>query len=74
MSIGYNDVKERKEEIERELAKIYGFEKKYPKGELLCARNDSRYKWYLKEQGKTSYLPKNKRELAEMLATKKYFH
>ncbi|MBQ1172021.1 MAG: ATPase [Lachnospiraceae bacterium] len=74
MSIGYNDVKERKEEIERELTKIYGFEKKYPKGELLCARNDSRYKWYLKEQGKTSYLPKNKRELAEMLATKKYFH
>ncbi|MGN0432084.1 MAG: ATPase [Lachnospiraceae bacterium] len=74
MSLGYDAVKRRKEEIGRELAKIYDCEKKYPKGELLCAKNNNRYKWYLKEQDKTSYLSKNKRTLAEILAVKKYYH
>lgn len=74
MSIICDNVKKRKEEIARELAKIDSCEKKYPKGELLCAKNNSRYKWYLKEQGQTSYLSKNKRELAEILAVKKYYH
>ena len=73
MNIGYNVVKSRKEAIRRELAKIRDCEKKYPKGELLCAKNNNRYKWYLKEQDKTSYLSKNKRAFAEILAVKKYY-
>lgn len=74
MSIECYDVKKRQEEITRELAKICSYEKRYPKGELLCAKNSSRYKWYLKEEGQTSYLSKGKRDLAEMLAVKKYYH
>lgn len=74
MNIGYDAVKKRKEEIESELAKIRGYEKKYPEGELLCAKNSSRYKWYLKEENQILYLSKNKRNLAEILAVKKYYH
>ena len=73
MSIDYDAVKKRKEEVESELEKISTYEKKCPRGELLCAKNSSRYKWYLKEENQTSYLSKNKRELAEMLAVKKYY-
>lgn len=74
MNIGCDAVKKRKEELEEEIKKISSCEKKYPKGELICAKNDSRYKWYLKEANQTSYLSKNKRELAEELAIKKYYH
>ena len=54
------------EKIEHQIAGL-------PKGELICAKNDERYKWYLKENGKQKYLPKKKRALAEALAEKKYY-
>lgn len=59
--------------MSKELDKIYCMEKKFPKGELLCSKNDKRYKWYLKDLEGTSYLPKSKIELAEKLALKKYY-
>ena len=54
------------EEVEQQIASL-------PKGELICSKNDGRYKWYLKENGKWKYLPKKKRALAEGLAEKKYY-
>ena len=38
---------------------------KLRRGELLCSKNNNRYKWLVKEQKRTSYLPKSKKELAE---------
>lgn len=43
-----------------------------PDGILICARNENRFKWYLSLNGRTTYLPRKKRPLAEKLARKKY--
>lgn len=48
-------------------------EKKFPQGELLCHQNEKRFKWYVKYPERTTYLPKRKKELAEILALKKYY-
>lgn len=60
-------------EIEQKIVKIEQQIDGLPKGELICAKNDERYKWYLKENGKRKYIPKKKRALAEALAEKKYY-
>lgn len=44
----------------------------FPNGELICTRNSTRYKWYLKSNQASTYLPKKQRSLAEQLAAKKY--
>lgn len=48
-------------------------EKKFPKGELRCAKNESRYKWFVKNQEETIYLSKKEKDLAEKLAVKVLF-
>ena len=45
-------------------------EAQFPQGELRCSKNNSRYKWLIKDKKGTAYLPKKKRELAEALALK----
>lgn len=74
MNTRCDEMKKRIENIERELEKISKLEKNLPKGELICAKNDKCFKWYVKEQRKTSYLSKKYREAAEKLALKKYYH
>lgn len=44
----------------------------FPKGKLICARNENRYKWYISDGHTSTYLPKKERHLAEQLALKKY--
>lgn len=73
MNIKCDDIKRKKEEIIKELENITCLEKKFPQGELLCTKNNDRYKWLVKDQKGTSYLPKSKREFAEVLAMKKYY-
>ena len=73
MYIKCDEIKREKEQIIKELEKIDCLEKKFPEGELLCTKNNDRYKWLLKEQNGTSYLPKSKRQFAETLAMKKYY-
>lgn len=46
--------------------------KSLPAGKLICASNENRCKWYLSDGKHSTYLPKNKRFLAEQLALKKY--
>lgn len=46
--------------------------KSLPEGKLICASNENRCKWYLSDGKHSTYLPKNKRFLAEQLAVKKY--
>lgn len=43
-----------------------------PNGNLICARNENRFKWYLSHNHQITYLPRKKRSLAEKLAIKKY--
>ena len=74
MDIKCDDMRRRKEQISKELEKIYCLEKQFPKGELLCTKNNNRYKWLVKGEEGTSYLPKSKRKLAEILAIKKYYN
>ena len=44
-----------------------------PSGKIICTKNDTRYKWYIFDGTKESYLPKSERKLAEQLAAKKYY-
>lgn len=46
--------------------------KSFPKGKLVCTRNQNRYKWYQSDGHKCTYIPKKNRPLAEKLAVKKY--
>ena len=73
MIIKCDDVNRKKDEIMKEIEKITCLEKKFPQGELLCTKNNERYKWLVKDQKGTFYLPKSKREFAEVLAMKKYY-
>lgn len=73
MGITCNEMKSKKQQIEKELEEIYRMEAQFPQGELRCSKNNSRYKWLFKDKKGTAYLPKKKRELAEALALKKYY-
>lgn len=73
MVINCNIMKKIEEQLQKELNSINNKEKKFPKGELRCAKNKNRYKWFVKKQKGTSYLPKTQRDLAEKLAEKKYY-
>lgn len=73
MNIKCDDLRRKKEQINQELDKIHQLEKKFPEGELQCSKNNNRYKWLVKNQEGTSYLPKSEREFAETLAIKKYY-
>ena len=68
----YYVIQNRMKEIERIRESLQNEDRKYPEGELICARNGKWYKWYLCHQGQSLYLPKDKRELAVKLARKKY--
>lgn len=74
MSINCDDVRRKKEETIKELERISCLEKKFPQEELICTKNNERYKWLIKDKNGISYLPKSKREFAETLAIKKYYN
>ena len=46
--------------------------KTFPEGKLICAINGTGDKWYRSDGHKSTYLPKQERELAKKLAHKKY--
>ena len=45
--------------------------KKFPKENLICAKNGTRFKWYVSDGKHITYLSKSKRSVAEKLALKK---
>lgn len=73
MNIKCDDIRRKKEQIIKELDKIYQLEKKFPKGELQCQKNNNHYRWFVKNNEGTSYLSKSEKSLAESLAIKKYY-
>lgn len=72
MFANYREIKKRMEEIEEELQEIKEREKEWPEGNLICAKNNSYYKWYLQSRHHSVYLPKKEKRLACQLAQKKY--
>ena len=73
IKISCKEVRAEIEKIRREITELEEILKGFPKGELSCSKNDTRYKWYLREDSKTVYLPKGNRGFAEKLAVKKYY-
>ena len=59
-------------EIDLEILDIEKQLKTMPQGKLILTHNESRAKWYVRENGKTTYLPKKYRDKAEKFAYKKY--
>lgn len=72
MFANYVQIQNRIRQITEELKQMEGVEKQWLSGELICAKNQNTYKWYLKDNGKTVYLPKKEINLAKKLARKKY--
>ncbi len=69
----YTEIKKRISLLTKELDKVKLLIGKFPEGKLICARNGKNFKWYIKNNGKTLYLPKKEKELAGLLAEKRYY-
>lgn len=67
------EVKKEIASAERELKQICNIEKGFPKGEIQCAKNQARYKWFVKNENTKIYLPRENKEFAQELALKKYY-
>lgn len=73
MFANYFDIQNRIRHIEEELQYLENKEKGLPQGDLICAKNAGRYKWYFHDQNITTYLPKKEVDLAKKLTLKKYY-
>ena len=73
MFANYFEIQNRISHIEEELRYIESMEKGLPQGNLICARNAGKYKWYFHDKNTTTYLPKKEVELAKKLTVKKYY-
>lgn len=62
----------RKKQIDEEIKSMQAEVKRLPKGKLVCVKNSTRVKWYQSDGHNQVYIPKDKRELADKLARKKY--
>lgn len=58
--------------LEKEIGTLDKMIKKMPEGRLVCTVNGNRYKWYNSKPKHLEYIPKKNRDLAELLAEKKY--
>ncbi len=58
--------------IQKKIHKLKKQIEKLPPGHLISSRTEKRYKWYQSDGITKTYIPKEKRELAEKLALKKY--
>lgn len=73
MKLNCKEVKTEVVTIQKEIIELEEILKGFPEGELLCSKNDTRYKWFLKNDSKTVYLPKVNISLAKKLAVKKFY-
>ena len=68
----YQIIHEELEIIHQKIEAIQEQLSNLPPGKLTVTQNQSRYKWYISNQNKQTYLPKSHKSLAEELAKKKY--
>ena len=73
LSTFYKQLLAESRRLEQQISSLQTQLSHYPEGKLLCARNNTRCKWYLSDGHSQTYLPKKNRKLAEQLATKKYY-
>lgn len=69
----YIDIKKRITILTKQLEKVEAMLGKFPDEDLICTKNGRNFKWYIRKCGKTEYLPKQNKDMAEMLAQKKYY-
>lgn len=68
----YDKVLVEHQRIKEKISSLESILKKFPKENLICARNGNHYKWYQSDGRTIKYLPKKNLKLAEELALKKY--
>ena len=61
----YEQIKRRIDSIQEELKHIEKLKKEFPKENLICAKNNQYYKWYLRTEAGTTYLPKQNKDTAQ---------
>lgn len=69
----YIDIKKRITILTKQLEKVKAMLSKFPDEDLICTKNGRNFKWYIRKCGKTEYLPKQNKDMAEILAQKKYY-
>lgn len=65
-------LEERLDILNSEIESIHKRLKRLPKEGFYCTKNGNSYKWYVVNEGKTSYLAKHHEDRAQKLATKEY--
>lgn len=50
MFANYEGISKRIEFLENEIKRLQELQKKFPEGNLICSRNNERYKWYLRNK------------------------
>ena len=68
----YQQILAKNTHLEQQIQQIQAALLTYPEGTLLCTRNQKHIKWYHRENGTLTYIPKKNRRFAEQLAIKKY--
>lgn len=68
----YHRIQKENSRLETNIKSIEKLLSTLPKGNLICSKNGSYYKWFHYIGKKRTYIPKSNRELAEKLALKKY--
>lgn len=65
-------MKSAQQRLDKKINSLSAKLEQFPDGKLICNRNGNRYKWYHSDGHNWTYIPKDKRQLAEALAVKKY--
>ena len=68
----YQKIQEELHRLRQQLNEIQIKLSAFPDGKLICSRGKNCFKWYISDGHVSAYLPKQKRELAEKLACKKF--
>ena len=68
----YQQMMKEKQKVEDRINDLQSQIDVLPSGTFFCTRNNKYYKWYYTDKGKTKYIPKSERKLAEQLVKRKY--
>ena len=61
----YQRMMKEKQKVENWINDLQSQIAELPSGTFFCTRNNKYYKWYYTDKGKTKYIPKSERQLAE---------
>ena len=58
--------------LDKQISHLQNQLRSLPDGKLVCTKNQNRYKWYVSDGHKCTYIPKKNLSLAQQLAIKKF--